>query len=140
MKSNMDAQDLDGETALHYAIMAGQTSTASLLISAGADTECENFFMEPPLLVAKQNPAYFLGVNTKGVVEALGSAATRRTLINRLSEAFNGVCTLEDIRKLYAQLAGQEEAEQMFRVACVQLSKNGHDSIYVTDFMHWLYQ
>lgn len=69
-----NAPDLMGETPLHWAAFAGQTDAVCLLLEAEADPWYESFDAESPLQVAQQNPAYFLGVETREITQILEDA------------------------------------------------------------------
>ena len=66
-----NADDLVGDTALHYAALSGQAETAKVLIDKGARTDRINCHMMTPLNLAEQNPAKFIGINTAEVCNVL---------------------------------------------------------------------
>merc|ERR1711933_392102 len=76
LKGDPNAQDIDGETPLHYAAIAGCADAARLLLKYGADLEVANWNAEVPLDLAELNLAYFLGVDTAAVQEVLRSFAS----------------------------------------------------------------
>mmetsp|Transcript_16079 Transcript_16079/g.36906 ORF Transcript_16079/g.36906 Transcript_16079/m.36906 type:complete len:767 (+) Transcript_16079:33-2333(+) len=79
-QASVNVQDLDGETPLHYAALAGQHGTVELLLRMGADISIESYLGETAAEVAEQNPASFLGVQTKKVVEVLDASKIERDL------------------------------------------------------------
>merc|ERR1712176_1182242 len=58
---------------MHYAAVAGEAGTVKLLLRYGARAGAESNFAETPLFIAQQNPAEFLGVDTRKVVSLLQS-------------------------------------------------------------------
>merc|ERR1712190_656963 len=85
-KANPDVQDVDGETPLHYAALAGQESTARLLLRAGAQASVESFFMETPFRVASQNVAKVFDVNTAAVTALLSKDICLRDKMDQQKE------------------------------------------------------
>jgi len=85
LKANLNATDAMGETPLHYAALTGQTEVVRLLLRYKADPTIRSLDAETPLQVAQLNPAYFLGVDTSGVVEVLGEVR-RKNREERLVE------------------------------------------------------
>lgn len=76
LDSDPNVEDFEGETALHYASLAGHLEIVQFLLANGADPWNESFSAEWPNEVADQNPAFFLGVETKEVGDRL------RTVMN----------------------------------------------------------
>lgn len=74
LKSKPDVRDAMGETPLHYAAMTGKTEVVKLLLASDADPETQSYDSETPLEVARLNPAYYMDINTEGVVEVLQAA------------------------------------------------------------------
>lgn len=91
-KASANDQDLAGEAPLHYAALAGHAVAAWELYRSGADAELASFAGETPLDVAWQNPAYFCGVDTGAVADALMAASpdggefARREFLARLED------------------------------------------------------
>lgn len=91
-KSDMDTQDMEGETPLHYAALAGQTQVARFLLNSKADPSVESWAAEWAIEVAEQNPAYFLGVETAGVMIELSRYSRISQALGRpMSPAAQGV-------------------------------------------------
>lgn len=63
--ADINSQDIDGETPLHYAALAAQPDSVRLLLEAHADAWLESYYLETPLQVAKQRPAFFLGLSAQ---------------------------------------------------------------------------
>jgi len=57
-----NAEDIDGETALHYAALAGLQDAADILVRHRVNVSKESTFGEKASDVAKQNPAFFLDI------------------------------------------------------------------------------
>ncbi len=53
--TNVDESQVDGTTALHWAVQAGDADMTALLLSAGADANMRNRVGAPPLLAAAIN-------------------------------------------------------------------------------------
>lgn len=71
LNADVNRQDAQGETPLHYAALAGQAASAQLLIRCSARADIPSIFEELPSDVARQNAAFFLGVDTQGVLDLL---------------------------------------------------------------------
>eukprot|EP00930_Biecheleria_cincta_P020789 TRINITY_DN15559_c0_g1_i3.p1 TRINITY_DN15559_c0_g1~~TRINITY_DN15559_c0_g1_i3.p1 ORF type:complete len:178 (+),score=36.73 TRINITY_DN15559_c0_g1_i3:322-855(+) len=148
IRADVDDQDLDGETALHYAVLAGHTSAVQLLIDAGTDTSCENFSMETPLLVAKQNPAYFLGVETEGAMGCLEARklpllrSSSRESLERVSSAMIGLpaCTRDGLGQLLIDYVGEIDSARILCAAEIQLGWDSHSPVDLEQFFKWLFQ
>eukprot|EP00747_Dinoflagellata_sp_TGD_P170673 gnl/TRDRNA2_/TRDRNA2_202831_c0_seq1.p1 gnl/TRDRNA2_/TRDRNA2_202831_c0~~gnl/TRDRNA2_/TRDRNA2_202831_c0_seq1.p1 ORF type:complete len:360 (-),score=36.02 gnl/TRDRNA2_/TRDRNA2_202831_c0_seq1:10-1089(-) len=68
--------DNDGETPLHYAALAGQAATATILLNHGANLTARSFTRVPqtPLEFSQHNPGKFLGVDARLVRDVLERA------------------------------------------------------------------
>jgi len=71
LRCNANAQDAQGETPLHYASYTGHSAAVQLLLASGASRHDESFDMEAPIDIARLCPAFFLGVDTQGAIDAL---------------------------------------------------------------------
>jgi len=78
LSADPNAPDSQGETPLHYAALGGQATIVDKLMMAHADVERKSVFSETPLQVARQNPAFFLGVHTEEVIQKLQTTSQER--------------------------------------------------------------
>lgn len=97
-KADPNQQDIDGETPMHYAALAGQHQALAMLRQSGATTSCMSYFMETPQMVAMQNPAGFLGMNTRLCEEICRSGSELKkghTKDNMWASNLNDTCQKE---------------------------------------------
>jgi len=71
IRADPNEEDVDGETALHYAAAGCQAMCAKFLVSRGALGAKLSFREETPLDIAQHNPAYFLGKKSDEVADFL---------------------------------------------------------------------
>jgi len=106
-RASANAQDLAGETPLHYAALTGQAEAARELCRRGADAGLASFAGETPLDVAWQRPAYFYGVDARPVADTLMAASHDRGAA-QLKEF---ECRLADEAFMSYRRAGRAAAE-----------------------------
>ncbi|CAE7748933.1 SPY [Symbiodinium sp. CCMP2592] len=73
-----DPLDAMHETPLHYAALAGNLHLVKTLLDGRADPVMESVFGETPLDVAIEEPASFLGQDSRAVIKILTQSCERR--------------------------------------------------------------
>merc|ERR1711920_727018 len=85
-QANPNQQDNDGETPLHYAALSGHLEAAKFLLQYSAQAEIESYFMETATVVARDNVAFFLGVDTSSVLRFLEKVEEAETRCEEIDD------------------------------------------------------
>ena len=124
--ADVNAPQVDGMTALHWAVYHDDAETAGLLVRSGADVNAENRYSVPPLSVAATNGSADI-VRLLLDAGAHANAALRGGETVLMTAARTG--SLGAVRALLAHGADPNALEQREQTALMWAAAEGHAAV-----------